>query len=120
MKSRTLASLILGQLLAGCATGNFIDCGSATTAPLTLTRSIDGRPSDWVRVRCEKDDTVVDFNGFIYVFRGRTGHSGRLSFDDASLTIADLDVRLDRSSIRVRGRNFSIDSEHLPDHRRRI
>ena len=113
-------SLVLGLLLAGCATGNYIECGSATTAPLDLTCRIDGQPAEWVHVRSEKNDTLVDFNGHLYVFRGRTGHSGRLTFDEARLTIADLDVRLDRSSIRVRGQNVSINAEHLPDNRRRI
>lgn len=112
MRKLILLFAVSTILAAGCKSGSHLTVTERTTAPLDMIWTVDGKPTKWSKVSLSGNDTILDVNGHVYIFRNRTGWLGRLEYGRANIQIADLRVEADEDSITIIGDDFKINSNH--------
>ena len=92
------------------------------TIPRKTTKATEinlsrGKDKAWVKVRTLGDDTIVDFRGREFVFRGLTGYEGTISLKECDLEIGDATVKINEDKVRVKQHKAVARAEHgsLPE-----
>jgi len=114
---RFLSLLLVVFVFVGCGSGTRLVVREKTQQPQQITM---GGERQWVKVRTEVNDTIVDFRGREFVFRGLVGYSGDLTLDNVDLEIGDAEVEIDEDTLEVTHGELRATLEHgdLPEGKR--
>ena len=91
---------MLVLLAAACGTSGSLVIKKKTTEPSRIGMDSGGEQR-WIKVRTEGSDTIIDFHGREFVFKGLTGYEGTLELDEVDLEIGDADVEITTDHVEV-------------------